>query len=47
MVKAIHLHTYNLKKDFVDKFTKLSKIGFSNECFVADFLEYSSTTARV
>ena len=28
----------NLGERIVDKFTKLSKIGFSMECFTADFL---------
>ena len=28
---------FNLGQGFGDKFTKLSKIGFSMECFTADF----------
>ena len=28
---------YNLGKGIVDKLTKLSKLGFSVECFTADF----------
>ena len=31
--------TYNLGKKFVDKFLKLSKIGFSMKCVTADFLQ--------
>ena len=31
---------YNLGQKVVDKFTKLSKIGVSVECFTADFLRY-------
>ena len=30
-------HWYNLRQDIVDKFTKLSKIGFSIKCFITDF----------
>ena len=31
---------YNLGQKVGDKFTKLSKIGFSMECFTADFLPF-------
>ena len=31
---------YNLGKGVTDKFTNLSKIGFSIECFTADFLPF-------
>ena len=31
---------YNLGKGVRDKFTNLSKIGFSIECFTADFLRF-------
>ena len=31
---------YNLRQKVGDKFTKLSKIGFSMECFTADFMRY-------
>ena len=31
---------YNLGQKVEDKFTKLSKIGFSTECFTADFLQF-------
>ena len=31
---------YNLRQKVEDKFTKLSKIGFSTECFTADFLQF-------
>ena len=32
--------TYNLGQKVRDKLTKLSKIGFSMECFTADFLRF-------
>ena len=35
----IGLHNYNLGQKAGDKLTKLSKIGFSIECFTADFLQ--------
>ena len=31
-------NSYNLVPKVADKFTKLSKIGFSMDCFTADFL---------
>ena len=31
---------YNLGQGVGDKLTKLSKIGFSMECFTADFLQF-------
>ena len=31
---------YNIGQKVVDKFTKLSKKGFSMECFTADFLQF-------
>ena len=31
---------YNRGQKIGDKFTKLSKIGFSMECFTADFLQF-------
>ena len=34
--------TYNYRQKVVDKFTKLSKIGFSMGCFAADFLWLAS-----
>ena len=34
--------TYNYGQKVVDKFTKLSKIGFSVECFAAEFLWLAS-----
>ena len=33
----------NLGERIVDKFTKLSKIGFSKDCFIADFFRLSGT----
>ena len=33
-------NAYNLGQKVGDKFTKLSKIGFSMECFAADFLQF-------
>ena len=32
--------SYNLGQKVGDKFIKLSKIGFSMECFTADFLQF-------
>ena len=32
--------SYNLGQKVVDKFTKLSKTGFSIECFTADILPF-------
>ena len=34
------LAIYNLGQRVGDKFTKLSKIGFSMECFTANFLQF-------
>ena len=31
---------YSLGQKIVDKFIKLSKIGFSMECFITDFLQF-------
>ena len=33
-------YVYNLGQKIGDKFTKSSKIGFSMECFTADFLQF-------
>ena len=38
--------TYNYGQKVVEKFTKLSKIGFSMECFAADFLWLASENFR-
>ena len=38
---------YNLGQNIVDKFTKLSKIGFSMERFTADFLQFSNATVKI
>ena len=35
--------TYNHEQNIVERFTKLSQIGFSLECFTTDFLQFSST----
>ena len=32
--------------NILDKFTKLSKAGFSGECFTAAFSQFSSTTVK-
>ena len=37
----------NPGQNMLDKFTKLSKIRFSLECFTADFLQVSSTTIKI
>ena len=38
--------TYSYGKKVVDKFTKLSKIDFSVECFEADFLRLTSENVK-
>lgn len=38
---------YNLQQNFVDKFTKLSDLGFSKDSFIADFLQFSSATVKI
>ena len=38
--------TYSYGKNVVDKFTKLSKIDFSVECFEADFLRLTSENVK-
>ena len=42
MLKLVFLSfpKYNLGQNVGDKFTKLSEIGFSMECFTADFLRF-------
>ena len=41
MLQCINfLFHYNLGQKFGDKLTKLSKIGFSMECFTTDFLQF-------
>ena len=35
-------YAYNLRQKVKDKLTKLSKKGFSMECFTADFLQFFS-----
>ena len=37
------LENYNLRQNIVDKFTKISKLGFSMECLAADFLHSYGT----
>ena len=39
--------TYNLGQGVGDKFTKLSKIGFSMDCFMADFLRLFTETVKI
>ena len=36
----MELQSWNLGQKVGDKFTKLSKIGFSMECFTDDFLQF-------
>ena len=38
------MFNYNLGQKVGDKFTKLRKIGFSMECFTADFLHFLTET---
>ena len=40
------LPAYNLEKKAGNKFTKLSKIGFSMERFTANFLQFSSQKSQ-
>ena len=37
----------NPGQNFVDKFTKSSKIGLSVECYTTDFSQFSSTTVKI
>ena len=37
----------NFRQNFVDKFKKITIVGFSLESFTADFLRLSSTTIRI
>ena len=43
--KSAFLH--NLGQNIVDKFMKLSKIGFYIECVTADFSQFTSTPVKV
>ena len=38
---------YNLRQKVGDKFTKLSKIGFSMDCFTADFWGFFNENVRI
>ena len=38
---------YNLGQKFVEKFTKLSKLSFSKECFIDGFSLVSSKTVKI
>ena len=38
---------YNLGQKIGDKFTKLSKIGFSMECITAEFLQFFSKIHQI
>ena len=38
---------YNIGQKVVDKFTKLSKKGFSMECFTADFCNFLPITIKI
>ena len=39
--------SYNLRQKIVDKFTKLSDIGFPLECFSTGFLRFFSTKVKI
>ena len=41
------LNPYNLRQKVVDRFTKLSKIGVSVECFTADFLLFFTEKCHI
>ena len=34
-------------QNIIDKFTKFGKIGVSLECFIVDFLQFSSTNVEI
>ena len=38
---------YHLGQNIVDKFTGISKIVLSIECFTADFSQFSSITVKI
>ena len=42
-----YFRSYNLRQKIVDKFTKLSDIGFPLECFSTGFLRFSSTKVKI
>ena len=42
LTKKAYMCDYNLRQKFADKFTKLSQIRFSMECFIPYFLRYFS-----
>ena len=42
-----YFRSYNLRQKIVDKFTKLSDIGFPLECFSTGFLRFSSTNVKI
>ena len=41
------LQSYNIGLNIADKFTKISKIGFSVECFTAGISHFSMTTVKI
>ena len=41
------LKTSNYGQNIINKFTKFSKINVSLECFIADFLQFSSTNIEI
>ena len=41
------IKSHNLGQKVGDKFTKLSKIGFSMECFTDDFLRLLSKNVKI
>ena len=43
----IRIFFYSLGQNLVDKFTKVSKIDISRECFTADFLQFSNATVEM
>ena len=38
---------YSLGQNVLDKLTKLNKMGFYRECFVAHFLQFSFTSSKI
>ena len=39
--------TYNLEQKAVNKFTKLSKVGFSTECFTLTFCDFLPKNVKI
>ena len=40
-------YPYNLGQNIVNKYTKLTKLGFTTECFSHDFLQFPGTIVKI